>query len=160
MFFKLYSLLLCNSTSSSLEREKLNERKLQISKFDKERIIDLITRAIESGHENKKALVDLGAELKKARIVESEDVSADLVTMNTKLVLKDLHNSIERTYTLVFPEDTGKEAGTISILAPIGTAILGYAKGDIIEWPVPSGMRKIKIQDILYQPEAAGDFHL
>jgi regulator of nucleoside diphosphate kinase len=50
--------------------------------------------------------------------------------------------------------------GKISILAPIGTAILGYKRGDIIEWPVPSGLRRLKVDDVLYQPEAEGDYHL
>jgi regulator of nucleoside diphosphate kinase len=50
--------------------------------------------------------------------------------------------------------------GKISILAPIGTAILGYKRGDIIEWPIPSGLRRLKVDDVLYQPEAEGDYHL
>lgn len=139
---------------------KLKVRKLFVSKFDKERLENLLYRAIENGHENKEALKALGTELKNAKIVNPKNIPANIVTMNTKLILKDVKTSKETTYTLVFPDDTDKESGTISILAPIGTAILGYAEGDIIEWPVPSGIRKIQIEKILYQPEAAGDFHL
>jgi regulator of nucleoside diphosphate kinase len=63
-------------------------------------------------------------------------------------------------FVLVFPQDADADLGMISILAPVGTAILGYAKGNTVEWPVPSGVRRIRIEDILYQPEAAGDYHL
>ena len=61
---------------------------------------------------------------------------------------------------LVFPEDSNADQGKISIFAPIGTALLGYKVGDIIEWKVPAGLMKLKVEEILYQPEAAGDYHL
>lgn len=80
--------------------------------------------------------------------------------MNSRVRLSDTSKEKDLIYTLVFPRDADAEAGKISILAPIGTAILGYKIGDIIEWPVPLGIRKVKIEEVLYQPEAAGDFHL
>lgn len=80
--------------------------------------------------------------------------------MNSKAVLRDLNTTEKMTYVLVFPKDANIDAGRISILAPVGTSILGYAKGDVIEWSVPSGIRRICIEEVLYQPEAAGDFHL
>jgi regulator of nucleoside diphosphate kinase len=64
------------------------------------------------------------------------------------------------TWTLVFPEDADIDQNRISVLAPIGTAMLGYSVGDTIEWPVPEGLRRIQVKEILYQPEAAGDYHL
>jgi hypothetical protein len=64
------------------------------------------------------------------------------------------------TYSLVFPTEADSEEGKISVLAPIGTAILGYRQGDTIEWPVPSGVRKLKVEEILYQPESSGDDEL
>ncbi len=63
-------------------------------------------------------------------------------------------------YCLVFPDNSDVTEGKISILAPIGTALLGYKVGDIIEWKVPRGMAKLEVKEILYQPEAAGDYHL
>ncbi|WP_228767808.1 GreA/GreB family elongation factor [Candidatus Velamenicoccus archaeovorus] len=63
-------------------------------------------------------------------------------------------------YQLVYPEDADIEQNKISILAPIGTAILGYKVGDVIEWKVPAGVRRLKIKKILYQPEAAKEYHL
>ncbi len=63
-------------------------------------------------------------------------------------------------YTLVFPKDADIESGRISVMSPIGTAILGYSVGDAIEWTVPAGTRRIRIEAVPYQPEAAGDYHL
>lgn len=135
-------------------------RKLYITEFDKSRLEELITVAEEFGGHDRKDLKSLAEELEKAEVVSPQDVPAKVVTMNSKVVLRDLGTSEEMTYVLVFPGDADINAGAISVLAPVGTAILGYAKGDIVEWPVPSGVRRIRIEDILYQPEAAGDYHL
>jgi regulator of nucleoside diphosphate kinase len=64
------------------------------------------------------------------------------------------------TYTLVFPSAANIAENKLSVLAPLGMALLGYRKGDVIKWPVPSGIRKLKVDEIVYQPEAAGDYHL
>ncbi len=116
--------------------------------------------ADEFGGHGRKDLESLEEELARAEIVSPEDIPPDVVTMNSKVVLRDIDTSERMTYTLVFPNKANIKTGAISVLAPIGTAILGYAKGDIIEWPVPSGVRRICIEEVLYQPEAAGDYHL
>jgi regulator of nucleoside diphosphate kinase len=136
------------------------ERKVYITEFDKIRLEALIDEAEEFGGHDRKDLEALMEELAHAEVVSSEDIPPDVVTMNSKVVLRDVDTSEEMTFSLVFPEDADVDAGSISILAPVGTAILGYRKGDVIEWPVPSGMRRITIEEILYQPEAAGDLHL
>ena len=64
----------------------------------------------------------------------------------------------ELTYTLVFPADAEAVQNKISVLAPIGTALIGYRVGDVITWNVPGGMRMLRVEKIIYQPEAAGDF--
>ena len=84
----------------------------------------------------------------------------DVVTMNSRVQLVDLDTGEAMTYTLVFPDDADLRQGKISVLAPIGTAMLGYRVGDTFEWRVPAGLRRLKIEAILYQPEAAGDYHL
>jgi len=138
----------------------MTKRKLYITEFDKSRLEELIAVAKEFGDHDRKDLESLAEELKKAEEVPSKNVPPDVVTMNSKVVLRDLGTSEKMTYLLVFPRDANIGAGAISVLAPVGTAILGYAKGDVLEWPVPSGVRRIRIEDILYQPAAAGDYHL
>ncbi|MGE0084157.1 MAG: nucleoside diphosphate kinase regulator [Desulfococcaceae bacterium] len=136
------------------------ERKIYITEFDKTRLEDLIGVTRDFNMQNRKDLEDLAEELERAEIVDSKNIPRDVVTMNSKVVLRDLNTSEKMTCVLVFPGKANIDIGAVSILAPIGTAILGYAKGDVVEWPVPSGIRRICIEDILYQPEAAGDFHL
>ncbi len=136
------------------------ERKIYITEFDKTRLSDLIGVTRDFNMQNRKDLEDLAEELERAEIVDSKNIPPDIVTMNSKVVLRDLDTSEKMTCVLVFPGKANIDIGAVSVLAPVGTAILGYAKGDVVEWPVPSGIRRICIEDILYQPEAAGDFHL
>lgn len=103
---------------------------------------------------------DLRKELNRAKVVEPEDIPNDVITMNSKFKLKDLDSGEEMTYTLVFPEDADIYKNKISIYAPMGIALIGYRVGDIIEWPVPGGILRIKVLEIIYQPEASGDFNL
>lgn len=137
----------------------MKQRQIFITAFDKKRLDELIAVAREFREHVRDDLDDLAAELDRARVVDSTKVPANVVTMNSKVVLHDLDTSEEETYVLVFPNETDVSSGAISVLAPIGTAILGYREGDLVEWPVPSGIRRIRIEKILYQPEAAGDFH-
>jgi regulator of nucleoside diphosphate kinase len=78
--------------------------------------------------------------------------------MNSEVYLRNLNTKEEIIYRLVFPEHADANQGWISILAPIGTALLGYRVGDVIEWKVPAGIARLKVEKILYQPEAAGDY--
>ena len=135
-------------------------RNLYITEFDKSRLEELIAVAEEFGGHNRKDIESLAEELDKAEVVSPKNVSPDVVTMNSKVVLRDLDTSEEMIFALVFPRDANIDAGAISVLAPVGTAILGYAKGDVVDWPVPSGRCRIRIEEIVYQPEAAGDYHL
>jgi len=136
------------------------ERKIYITEFDKARLEKLIAAAEESDGHERKDLDSLAGELDKAEIVSPKDIPPDVVTMNSKVVLRDLNTSEKMAYVLVFPGDANIDTGAISVLAPVGTAILGYAKGDVVEWTVPSGIRRIRIEEVLYQPEAAGHFDL
>lgn len=138
----------------------MTQRKIFITEFDKKRLEELITVAKEFGGHDRKDLAALAGELARAKVVSAKEVPPDVVTMNSKVVLRDIDTSEEMIFVLVFPKDADIDAGAISVLAPVGMAILGYAKGDVIEWPVPSGIRRISIKEILYQPESAGDFYL
>ena len=136
------------------------ERKIYITELDKSRLKELIAVADEFGGRDREDLETLAAELDRAEIVSPKAVPPKVVTMNSKVVLRDEDTAERMTYTLVFLKQADIDAGHISVLAPVGTAILGYAEGDVVEWPVPSGIRHICIENVLYQPEAAGDYHL
>jgi len=139
----------------------VKEANIYITKIDQERLTKLIeiTRERDTGV-NLEYLKRLEEELDRAEVVVPSDVPPDVITMRSKVRLKDLSTGEEMVYSLVFPTEAKFDEGRISILAPIGTAMLGYRRGDVIEWEVPSGLRRLKVEEVLYQPESAGDYHL
>jgi regulator of nucleoside diphosphate kinase len=138
----------------------MSNKPIHITQFDLHRLQQLLEDASRTNFRGREDLAGLQAELARAEIVAPRTVSQNVITMNSTVVLLDLEMGDEETYTLVFPEQADIAAGRISVLAPIGTAMLGYEVGDIFEWAVPSGTRRLQVKEILYQPEAAGDFHL
>ena len=87
--------------------------------------------------------------------VEPEAVPADVVTLSSTVRVTDLESGAAMDYTIVMPGEANYDAGRISVLAPLGTALLGYRVGDEIEWDVPRGIRRLRIDAVLFQPEAA-----
>ncbi|HOD29546.1 MAG TPA: nucleoside diphosphate kinase regulator [Syntrophales bacterium] len=134
------------------------ERTVYMTSFDLERIESLIQTHRSSSPKRKAQIDRLEKELDRAVIVEPKDIPADVVTMNTKLRLRDETSGEEMVLSLVFPADADLEKNRVSVLAPIGTALLGYRVGDVIEWEVPSGMKTFRITETLYQPEASGHY--
>ena len=110
--------------------------------------------------QQKPYLQKLESELKRAVVVEPSEIPADVITMNSTVLLVDLETKEEMTLTLVYPEQANISDGKISVLAPIGTAILGCHQGDTIQWEVPDGVQKLRVKRIVYQPEAAGAYDL
>lgn len=134
--------------------------RIYVTELDYNRLNGLIDRTRERNGTDREYLNKLEAELERAEIVDPKDIPADVITMRSKVRLKDLVSGESNTYSLVFPTEANFVEGKISVLAPIGTAILGYREGDTIEWPVPSGLRTLKVEQVLYQPESAGDHEL
>lgn len=133
---------------------------IHVTEPDYHRLSALIETTRARNGVDREYLSKLEAELDRAEIVDPKEIPADVITMRSKVRLKDLVSGEANTYSLVFPTEADSSEGKISILAPIGTAILGYKRGDTIEWPVPSGLRRLKVDEILYQPEAAGNYEL
>jgi regulator of nucleoside diphosphate kinase len=94
-------------------------------------------------------------ELKRARIVAPEEVPRDVITINTRAELLDLETGERMEFTLVLPADANINDGKVSVLAPLGTAMLGYRVGDEFEWHVPYGLRRLKVIKLHFQPEAS-----
>lgn len=138
----------------------MTDRKIYITECDMDRLHELLTVPLRFGGRDKGHLQELEKELLRAEIVPPKDMPQDIVTMNSKVRLKDLDSEEEKIYTLVFPKNADVSQHKISILAPIGTALLGYRVGDVISWEVPKGKRKLRIEEIIYQPEASGHYDL
>lgn len=99
-------------------------------------------------------------ELEYAEVVAPDEIPPDIVTMRSKIKLKDLDTNEEKVYSIVFPSEANFNDGKISILTPLATALLGYRLGDTVEFEGPSRLRRLQILEILYQPESSGDFDL
>jgi regulator of nucleoside diphosphate kinase len=97
----------------------------------------------------------LEAEIARAKIVDASDLPPDVITMNSRAELIDLDTGERMEFTLVFPINADIEDSKISVLAPLGTAMLGYGVNDEFEWTVPYGVRRLKVTAVLFQPEAA-----
>ena len=132
------------------------KRTIYITKADMTRLRNLI----EAQKGSRDDLTRLQSELDHARVVEPEEIPGDVITMNSKARLRDLDDQEEMTFTLVFPEHASIDHDRISVVAPIGTAMLGQREGDEFEWEVPAGRVRLKVIKVLYQPEAAKQYHL
>ena len=134
----------------------MDTRVIYITEADMKRLRPLI----EGVKNSRNDLRGLQAELAHARVVTPADVPPDVITMNSKARLRDLETGEEMIFTLAFPGNASIEHDRISVVAPIGTAMLGHRVGDEFEWEVPAGSVRLRVEEVLYQPEAAGDFHL
>lgn len=141
-------------------KERTSSRQIFITDYDMQRLGELIQNANSKPSRDGRYLEELREELLKAELVDPADIPRDVITMNSKVSLQDMSSGEDFAYTLVFPGDADLDSGRISVLAPVGTAMIGYRKGDRITWSVPGGVKKLKVKKIIYQPEAAGDYHL
>jgi regulator of nucleoside diphosphate kinase len=131
--------------------------KLVISSLDAERLEKLMDSLPSSGFPGKR---ELEAELARAEVVEPRDVPPTVVTMNSTVRFKVESSSEEFCLTLVYPKDLDATGEKISILAPVGSALLGLSQGDEIEWPKPGGgVLRVLIEEVVYQPERSGKYH-
>lgn len=125
---------------------------IHITEIDKDRLSTLLALARGS------VFFELEHEVERAVVIEPGQVPPDVITMNSRALLQLDDEPME--VTLVYPEDADNAAGKLSVCSDIGTAILGYKEGDALDWRMPDRTRRIRIRKVLYQPEAAGDFHL
>ncbi|GKX56475.1 regulator of nucleoside diphosphate kinase [Leminorella grimontii] len=126
-----------------------------INELDAERIDMLLERPEFASSPVAQALTE---EIDRAEIVAPEQMPADVVTMNSRVRFIDLSNQEERVRTLVFPNALTDSNEQLSVMAPIGAALLGLRVGADISWHLPNGtVTKIKVLELLHQPEAAGE---
>lgn len=138
----------------------MSERDIYITEQDSKRLFELINDPSKLDRREPEYLDSLKTELTRAKVVAPTEIPPDVITMNSTVRLVDLDTDEEELCTLVFPADADVSQGKISVMAPIGTAMLGYKVGDTFSWRVPGGERRLYVKEITYQPEAAGDYHL
>ncbi len=135
----------------------MDTRTIYITQTDYSRLEQLLDNPVLKREQG--AMRTLVSEMQRAVIVPSREIPSDVVTMHSRVNVRDRATGEESTITLVFPKEASLDDGKISVLAPVGMALLGYRVGDSVTWEVPSGTKTFEISGIEYQPEAAGDFH-
>ena len=100
----------------------------------------------------------LQCELERAVVVPPQQVPANVVTMNSRVCLLDPDSGDRMAVSLVFPDARGADGTKVPVLAPLGLALLGCREGDMMEWSTQQGLRRLRVDRVLYQPEAAGNF--
>ncbi|HOW39706.1 MAG TPA: nucleoside diphosphate kinase regulator [Bacteroidales bacterium] len=135
-------------------------KELILSNLDVTRIRKAIDNAVRQKKIRSEEVSNLLTELSKAKVVAPEEIPGDVVTMNSIVSVSFLNTKKTIQIQLVYPDMANFRENKISIFSPVATALIGYKAGDEIEWIVPSGLTSIKIEKIIYQPEAAGDFDL
>ena len=129
-----------------------------INALDNSRIRERIVQLRRSGAPVPAEVSALLKELEKAELMEPQAIPAGVVTMHSKVLLRYLDSDRTMELELVYPEEADVKQKKISIFSPIATALIGFKEGDQVEWQIPSGMAKLKIEKVLHQPEAAGMF--
>ncbi|HET6528563.1 MAG TPA: nucleoside diphosphate kinase regulator [Balneolaceae bacterium] len=134
--------------------------KIILSELDFARIQKSIKEAEQSKSISKSEAESLSKELSDAKIVAPKEIPNDVVTMNSKVTITFLKNKKQIELNIVYPSEADSSKNKISIFSPIAAALIGNKIGDTIDWIVPSGPTNIRIDEISYQPESAGDFDL
>lgn len=126
-------------------------RRIIITEQDMQKLKKLVDAEVDDA-KNKPHVLDLDNELKRAEIVSKNEIPDDIITMNSSVLLS--LDGMDETITLVYPHEADVDNNMLSVLSPIGTAIIGFREGDVVEWAVPSGITIIDIKKVIYQPEA------
>ncbi|HEY8915481.1 MAG TPA: GreA/GreB family elongation factor [Chitinophaga sp.] len=133
--------------------QKIKEQ-LVLTKFDYEVILSNLKNGLVQATFNRQDAEELGAELKKAKLVDNEDMPPDVVRLNSSVTVKEeLENRVLKL-TIVVPEKADIKQKKVSIMSPIGTALIGYRKGSRVSWKVPAGRRTFTILEVSNQVNA------
>lgn len=134
--------------------------KIIINRLDYARIKKCISDAKQFKSITSIEAENLLKELDSAKIMEPESIPSNVVTMNSIAKITFLSNNKQVQFQIVYPDQANLKENKISIFSPIATSLIGYKVNDEIEWIVPAGLTKIRIDEIIYQPEATGDYEL
>ena len=132
----------------------MKNQNIIITAADKEELECILNVAGKISERAQCELHGLKSEIERAQVVPSDRIPPDVITLNSTAELLDLETGEIMNFTLVLPRDAQIDDGKISVLAPLGTAMLGYRAGDEFEWPIPYGLRRLKITQVHFQPEA------
>ncbi len=135
----------------------MSNRKILITEDDMRRLRLLLGAPRQDRGRDRPYLETLETELDRATVVKPDEITPDVITMNSKVRIRIGSSGFETAFTIVFPEDAVPAEECISVLSPLGAALLGYGVGDRVPFSTPMGANTCEILKVLYQPETAGD---
>ncbi|HEY3372928.1 MAG TPA: nucleoside diphosphate kinase regulator [Prolixibacteraceae bacterium] len=134
--------------------------KILVNRLDYIRILKQIDEARQNKTIEVSEAEKLLNELNSATILDPDQIPGDVITMNSVVKISFVDSGKQQEFKIVYPNESNFKEKKVSIFSPIATALIGFRVGDFIEWMVPGGLTKIRIDEIIYQPEASGDFTL
>jgi regulator of nucleoside diphosphate kinase len=134
-----------------------NSDSITVTNYDFTMLSNLIQRLRNGKSVDDKYLNFLNFELHKATKIDSKLISPDFVTMNSVISVVFLDTMKAMELRLVYPQKANFAEGLISVLSPLGCALLGYKAGDVVTYNAPKGEQKVKIEKLVFQPEANGE---
>ncbi|MGD9558551.1 MAG: nucleoside diphosphate kinase regulator [Mangrovibacterium sp.] len=129
-----------------------------ITESDYTRLCNLVNNEKSARSTELKHLEALGAEIKRAKRIDPHKIKPEFVTMNSRIEVADTDTNRVMTLQLVYPREADVKQGKISVLSPLGSALLGYKAGSIVSFDAPGGRKQVKILTVVYQPEANGEY--
>ena len=124
------------------------ENRITLSKPDYLRLRSLLSIQGRMANTDREHFLDLEDEMERAAIVDADALPADVVAVESTVTLLDLESHSHQQYTLVLPRKADASRGLISVIAPLGTALLGSRVGDVVEWRMPGGLRRMRIEAV------------
>jgi regulator of nucleoside diphosphate kinase len=134
----------------------MQEQYVRVTEVDSRRLQTLIDGALLRDRRDTSSVEELERHLVEAEVLPAALIGPDVVTMNSEVLVTDLDTDETLSFRVVFPRAANAGAGSISVLAPLGMAVLGRRAGEEITWSVPAGTRRLRVEEILYQPERDG----
>jgi regulator of nucleoside diphosphate kinase len=132
--------------------------RIHVTSWDRRRLRSLLHAQQGDSRFDRRSLDRLRQALESAVVVQPPFIPATTITMHSTFSLLDLDTRQRRRCTLVFPGETAREDGALSIFAPLGAALLGRREGEVVECPTPGGTTRVRVEAVVFQPEAVGDY--
>lgn len=152
--------MIVDKTNSYHKRNRSMETEIKITVLDYIRLNKLVVTSRNEKNIDLKNLDKLEREIDRAEKVESKKIAPEFVTMNSVVQVMDESTNKQMTIRIVYPKEADFKKGNLSILSPLGIALLGYKVGDKVQFDAPNGLVTIRIQQIDYQPEANGEYQV
>jgi regulator of nucleoside diphosphate kinase len=134
----------------------MQQQTIQVTDIDSRRLVGIIDGPRPRHQRDADSVDRLERHLDEADVLPARHIGPDVVTMNSEVRVRDLDTHQAMVFRVVFPRAADSAAGRISVLAPLGMAVLGRRAGETVAWETPGGVRRLRLDRVLYQPEREG----